>query len=259
MSHESQSDGNRRTTKRIRRAWLVPIGIGLLVVIAGFLWAAGVFRDRRSADERLAEIEAARAIPDGENAAIIYDELLRDSHGTSLLDYCPDFLQGPVFNQRLNEPWRSEDHPELAAWISENQYIIDKLAEASELEKCRFPISIDRADTSTMARAAPMRQWGFLVTFAANNDLAERRPDAALTKWRCLLQIANHLRQQPVLIDHMSAEGVARLALEPMVRFVVAGDPSPEHLERIEAMPLQLADDWDPHVSLIRSIERLTT
>ncbi len=252
-----ESGGNRQPTKR-KRIWLVPVGIALLAVIVGFLWTAGVFGNRRSADERLAEIEAARAIPDSENAAIIYDELLRDSHATSLLDYCPDFLQGPVFNQRLNEPWRSRDHPELAAWISENQYIIDKLVEASKLEKCRFPISIDLADTSTVARAAPMRQWGFLVTFAANNDLAERRLDAALTKWRCLLQIANHLRQQPVLVDHMGAEGVARLALEPVVRFVVAGDPSPEHLERIEAMPLQLADDWDRHVSLIRSIERLT-
>jgi hypothetical protein len=74
-------------------------------------------RDTRSADEQLAEIEAARAVPDAENAAILYEELLSDANAESLLDVCPDVLRPPAFNQRRREPWRSQDHPELAAWL----------------------------------------------------------------------------------------------------------------------------------------------
>jgi hypothetical protein len=228
----------------------------VLCILLGALCVTVVLRYTRSADEQLADIEEARAVPDAENAAILYDELLRDPKATSLLSRCPDFLVGPVFNQRRTEPWHSQDHPELAAWIGEHQYIIDKLVEASQFEQCRFPIDIDITSINPMGRGV-MRQWAFLLIFAVNNDLAEGRPDAGMAKWRCLLGMTDHLRQQPDLIDNLLAEAVARLALESMARFVVTGDVSAEHLRKLEAMPLHLADDWEQHADEIRRIERL--
>ena len=244
--------------KRKRRVRVVPIIVTVLCVMVGMRWMASVWRDTRSADEQLAKIETARAVPDAENAAILYHELLRNPNAASLSYSEPNALKGRALNERLNEPWRSEDHPELASWIEEHQYIIDKLVEISRLEHCRFPLSIDIADTSTMDRGMPMRQWAFLVILAVNNDLAEGRLDDAMAKWRCLLQVANHLRQQPTTIDQLIDTGVAELTLKSIARFVVTGDASAEHLQRIEAMPLQLTDDWERHASEIRRIEQLT-
>lgn len=254
MQREKQQSGGGKF--RGRRVWLAAMMVAL---IPGTICGLLLLRDQRPADERLADIEAARAIPEAENAAIIYNELLQNSRATSLSDSRPDSVSGSVFDQRLNEPWLAEDHPELAGWIRENQHIIRKLLHASTLEKCRFPISIDITDTIRMQRLAPTRQWAFLLTFAANNDLAEGRPDGAMAKWRCIIQLGNHMRQQPILTDHLVANGISRFALKSMARFVVAGDPSARHLQEIEAMPLPLADDWEQDRKQIRSIERLTT
>ena len=237
--------------------WLVAIVAVLLAVAVWCLWTAVLPRDSRSADERLAEIEAARAIPDSENAAMIYNELLQDPNAASVLSYCPEFLEPPIFNQVRDKPWLGKDHPELVGWIKGHQYISDRLLEASRLEKCRFPISIDLTDMSQMNRAAPMRQWGFLLSMVANNDLAEGRIDGAMAKWQCILRMGSHLRQQPMLIDHLVASALEEVALKSMARFVVTGDATESHLQAIEAMPLPTKDSWAEHRKAIRSVEDL--
>jgi len=240
---------------RGRRVWLAAAIVALVAALVCGFWLLG---DRRSADERLAEINAARAVPYAENAAFIYNELLRDPRATSLSSSHPPILNdGQLFYQRRTAPWCTEDCPELAAWIAEHQHLIDKLVAASKLDTCRFPISIDLADMIHAERLAPMRQCAFLLMFTANNDLAEGRPDAAMKEWRCIIQMGNHLRQQPILTDHLVANGISRFALKSMIRFVVAGDPSTKHLQEIEAMPLPLADDWEQDRRQIRLIDRL--
>ena len=86
MPDRNENGGRRRPAGRPRRLWLIAIGAGLFAVIICFLWAAGLFRDHPDADERLAEIEAARAVPDSENAATIYAGLFRDPKAATLLD-----------------------------------------------------------------------------------------------------------------------------------------------------------------------------
>jgi len=245
-----------RSRRRVKRLCLV----AAIALMAAAICALFLLRDRRSADERLAEIEAARAIPDTQNAARIYNDLLEDPHAMSLPNSLPDaFWNGPGFYQRRDAPWRTEDCPELAAWIEGCTPIIDRLAEASQLDACRFRITIDIFDLSAMERTSSMGLWAFLLTFAANNDLAENRPDAAVPKWRCLIQMGNHLRQQPCDFDHMEASLTTELTLKSMARFVATGHPAPKHLQDIEAMPLPLADDWQHHLKQIRLIEDLTT
>jgi hypothetical protein len=258
MTGENSSDRHLPTVSHRKRLWLIALGVGLLLVIAGLLLVTGIGWDRRSADERLAEIEAARAIPDAENAALIYDRLLQDPNATAVLENPSDSLVEEIYTRRtLYEPWLSRDHPELAAWLTQHQFIIDGLMEACRLEKCRFPVVIDIANTSPITRVAPMRRWGFLLSLAANNDLAEGRIDAALTKWRCVLQMANHLRQQPALLDHILANSVERSAMGPMSRFAVTGTPTESCLQKIEAMPLPLQDHWAEYERQARLIDNL--
>ncbi len=254
--HREERKGEVGSPRR-RRLWLA---VGIVALVAGMVCGVWLLGDRRSADERLAEIEAGRAVPDAENAALIYNELLEDPHVMSLPDSLPDaFWNGPLFYQRRDGPWRTSDCPELAAWIEGCTPIIDRLVEVSQLDTCRFRITIDIFDVIAMKRTGSMGLWTFLLTFAANNDLAESRPDATVTKWRCILQMGNHLRQQPSFPDHMVASLSTELTLRSMARFLAIAEPSARHLQEVEAMPLPLADDWQHHLQQIRLINDLTT
>lgn len=249
-----QTKEPRPKTCRLKHVGFAAALAALIGVAVCGLWQLG---DRRSADERLADINATRAIPDSQNAAIIYTELLQDPRVLSVIDSRPDFLKGKLFCKRRDEPWRRQDDPKVAAWIAKSTPVLDRLVAASRLDACRFPVSIELVmDEATMDRGSAMRQWTTLLQFAISNDLGERRMDNAVTKWRCLIQIGNHLRQQPYLLDHMTAYG-SIVALEAMARFVVEDNPPPELLREIEAMPLPLADDWQQHVRQIRLIDRL--
>ncbi len=222
------------------------------------MWTAFSGRDRRSADERLAEVEAARAIPDSENAALIYNALIEDPNATSILEDLPESVVPQTFAQSRREPWLSRDLPELAGWVKRHQVLMSKLLEASRLEKCRFPISIDIVvPASEMDRAKAMHHWGFLLTIAANNDLADGRNEAALARWQCLLRMGSHLRQQPILMDHLVAVAVTRMALEPLARFIVAGDAPGSRLQEIERLELPIEKEWAEQLAAVRLVEAL--
>ena len=259
MPDQNSNSDPSQTTRRRKRVWSILIGITLLGIGTGFFWTVASRWDTRSADERLAEIEAARAIPASENAAMIYNELFQDPKATSLSNACSRTGEPLLSDRVLYRPWLSKNQPEVDAWIKEYQYIIDRLLAAARFEKCRFPISIDIADTAQIGRGGVMRQWAFLLSSAANNDIAEGRIDAALAKWRCLIQMGNHLYQQPLRTDQLVAMAVGKLALESMALFIMIPDPEETHLQEIEAMPLPLAgDDPAEQLKAIHLIEDLT-
>jgi hypothetical protein len=246
----------RRQSNNIRFRH-IGLTAALVVLISASIYGLWLLGDRRSADERQAEIEAARTIPDGGNAAIIYRELFQDANATSLLDICPVFLEPPLFDQRLYEPWRREEAPELARFVKKHRYIIDKLLEASALDECRFPLTTDIAAVLSEVDYASMRQWAFLLGFAANNDVAEGRLDDAIAKWRCILQMGHHLRQRPVLLDFIVADGVQTIGLKRLIRFVAAEEPTETDLKKIETMPLPIADAWAENLRDIRAADDL--
>ena len=253
----SESGGCHQAVRRPRRVVLVVIGVGLLAVIACCLWAAGLFRDHCSADERLAEIEAARAIPDAENAATIYSELMEDPNGVPKREGVPTLSDERARERVVYQPWFAKDDPGLAAWIGRQQLIIDRLMDASQFEKCRFPLSVDAYDVNSVQRSIAIYVWAELLSMAANRDIAEGQIDAAIAKWRSLLQLANHLRQQPLLYSHLIANSIPQLAWRSISHVVVEGDLAEPQLQAIEALPLPTADLWAQYVQEIRAVENV--
>jgi len=257
VPHQNQNKDARQTIRWRKRVWLIPTAIALLAIVASFLWIVGFWRDSRSADERLAEIEATRAIPASENAAIIYGELLRDPNGVPQMQGVSTLSNEQTHARVLYEPWLTKDYPELAAWVEKQQFIIDRLMNASQFEECRFPVSIDAYDSNKVERLVAMYVWAELLGMAANNDVAEGRTDAAITKWRCLLQLANHLRQQSLLLDHLMANGVPQFAWPTIARLVVEGNLTEAQLQAVEALPQPLTDIWARYLQEIHTVEDL--
>ena len=229
------------------------------VVIALIIW---VFLPDRKGDwkpytfgEELAAIEAACAIPDEENAATIYNELLDRYDSNSFYAGLPESELKKV---PMREPWLRGEHPEIAEWLEKHQTTISMLLNASKIEKCRFPINADVVSIGyTIDRLGPMRKWAYLLISAANNDMAESRIDQALEKNIAVIQMGNHQCQQPTILDMLTGFAVEALALRQFNRFIVTGDATEEHLTIIEKALTEIRHDWSYDFPRILDCEKL--
>jgi hypothetical protein len=157
-----------------------------------------------------------------------------------------------------DEPWLSKDHPETAQWLEGQQKTIDTLIEISGMEKCRFPIPVGPASLAQYMKQLPkMRRITFLLISAANNDMAEGRIDAALEKYLCVIQMANHLYQQPVIIGFMVGFAIEHVALERLNRFVIEGQPSGKQLRLIANSIKGPKNNWSSDWQKILDFEKL--
>jgi hypothetical protein len=207
-------------------------------------------------NEELAGLEAKYAIPDEENAALIYDKLFETMDGDpNELEF---FLQSKPSS--TNEPWLSKDHPETAEWLKGYQSTIEKLLQAAQKDKCRFPM---RAEFVSYARhmegLAKMRRCMFLLLSAANNDVAEGRTDAGLKKYLCITQIGHHLYQQQAMLDCLMGFAIENLALTRLNRFVVERGPAKAQLELIGNSIRGLANNWSGDWRKMLDFEKLHT
>jgi hypothetical protein len=235
--------------------WLSAAGVVIALIIWVFLpeedegWRPYTF------DKELAALKAKYAIPDEENAAIIYNQLLEDYNEAT---FGPNFIDPNLEDLTRKEPWSSKDHPEIAQWLKQHGNTIAKLVEASKIEKCRFPIVTDSiALGEHMKILAPMRRWAFLLTRAANNDLGEGRIDQALEKQIAVLQMGKHQCQQPLLIDFLVGAAIEALSTIHLNRFIVAGDATEEHLNLIEQALAEIKHDWSYDLPRIIEGEKL--
>ena len=241
----------KHATKRVLCAGVIVI---LIILIGCFLWATNTLMSR-SADKRLAEIEAARAIPDSQNAAVIYN-LLMESYDEG--SFTTSFLDRETDSLTRNKPWLSKDYPELANWLKTHESTILALLQASKKKQCRFPINIElQAMSNRVNRLVAAKQWARLLIRSANNDIAEGRIDAGLEKHLCLIQMAKHFHQQPVMIDYLVGIAIEGLASHGMACFIIEDNPTEKHLEIIEPALPKTKNNWSKEWATVLEVERL--
>jgi hypothetical protein len=262
MPQKDRNNDNAKTTKRgNKRVWLT-IGIVLAAIIACFIWSS---RNSKSIDERLAEIEAARAIPDSENAAVIYYQLARSG---SLTGARPGYSDARDTFEFLR-PWRSKDYPKVAAWLEDQQDVIGELFKASKFEKYRYNEFVEPSTvfmTSGAAKRSLYRfaarydigeKWIDLLICTLSNDIAEGRKTAAIEKYLCLMKMANHQRQDTDLIEFANGIATEMMALLAMASFIVEGNAAREDLEIVEAALPQTKDNWAKDSATMVEVYRL--
>lgn len=208
-------------------------------------------------DKELAVLKTKYVIPDGENAATIYNELLENCDSNSFCDGLPDSEMGKL---PLRKPWLSGEHPEIAKWLEEHQTTIDMLLNASKIEQCRFPINPDVKDIrETMYRLAMMKRWANVFISAANNDAAEGRAKEEFYKYIAALQMGEHQRQQPSMIDFLVGVDIEGLLFNQLNRFIVTGDATEERLSLAEQALARIKRDWGTDLPRILDYEKLLT
>jgi len=208
-------------------------------------------------DEELAALEAKYAIPEEKNAARFYNILLENYNNNAMY---PDFLDRELETLTMLEPWSSKDYPELARWLQQHESLIAKLMDASQIQKCRFPISPFKFGSgTTISHLATMRGWARLLIRASNNDLAENRINQGIQKYLTLLKMAKHLYQQPATIDMLVGIAIEALAIRQFNRFVVKEDGTEERLRVIATALAEIKHDWSSDLPKILEYEKLMT
>jgi len=253
MSDQNQQNQKPENPKRTKkRVWLAAIIIIIAVICCLLLWD---LLKSKSVNEQLAAIEAARAIPDSQNAATIYSELLTERNASS---FSFDFQDFETDNITARGPWLSRDHPELAQWIKERQDLVAKLLEASKKNECRFAITgFPERFGARIDRLSTMKQWARLLVRAANNDIAEDQIAAGIKKYICLVEMGRHLQQQPVMIDYLVGLAIEGLASGRIRSFIVEGPSAEIHLKAIEVGLPTTKNDWNNYSENMLKVEQL--
>jgi hypothetical protein len=234
----------------------------------------------------LAAFETAHVVPDEDNAAIIYAELLRGeevplSSAVANLDPLMAAVQDPVSyrgfwtSQRklrelepseqgldpngvqaaISRPWRSAEHPELKRWLDGHRHRIDRMLEASRKPSCRFPLLSTEGCVGLLDVPLGMfRQNVFLLRLAANNDLGEGDVDAAVSKWRALMVVGRHFREQPDGSHFLSGIACEAGALGSLKELVVGGPALDRHLRDLADYCGKADREWE---SIRRDINRV--
>lgn len=242
--------------KTLRKWFWLSVGVVIIALIIWvFLPADNEGWRPYTFDEELAALEAARSIPDSENAAIIYNQLL-DNYDANTFE--PNFMDDDLDDLTRREPWLSKDHPEVAQWLQQHNGTISKLLQASKIEKCRFPIVADTVSFGQhIKRFAPIRRWARLLIRAGNNDIADGRTNQAIEKYIAVLQMARHQCQQPTIIDVLVGIAIEAIATSQFKTFIVTGDVTEERLNVIEQALSDIKHDWSSDFPRILEGEKL--
>ena len=229
MSEDKKRDRKTDEAKRrFGRFWFASIIVSVVAIVCFLAWQSRLW-DFRSIDEKLAAIDAELAIPDSENAAVYYTRLLTDPNNASALDDLSSYTPSAHI-----EPWDGSEHPELAALLKTHSTFIQTLLDISEMQEARFPIYPDTSSSSFTL--ADMRRVTFILSWAAANDLAEGRIDAAYSKYRCQLKFARQIYQQPATLYRYVGIAIEAVAHGNIKMAVMQDDITQDQLRSLETI-----------------------
>lgn len=206
-------------------------------------------------DKETAQLQVKYAVPDSENAAIIYRQILENWKQKEPNE--PN-LPNDWHRLALNGPWLSKDQPEIAACLWYHRDTIDRVLQATRFEKCQFPIVAGLEDFSKdLGRLPATRQWARLLVAAGNNDLAEGNPNEAVEKYFAVLQMGQHMSRQPNIVDMLVGIAIEALGLGGINNFIVRGDANELYLKELEQTVSEIKHDWNSNLQGFVDSEKL--
>lgn len=191
------------------------------------------------------------AVPDSENAALIYNEIFAEY---TAKDLDPN-LTDEADIDTMDNPWTAEKYPQLAEWIKTKEPLIEKLKQAAEKEKCFFEIKQDL--NLDMDSLSLFRKFSYLLVRKANNDIANGNIDAAIADLSIPIQIAKHVYQQPVIVDYLVAISIDSLSKLHFNEILVRQKLTDEQYNKIAVILEKNRFSWDDSLERVLGFERL--
>lgn len=237
-------------------------------------------------DEEFAAIQKKYTVPDTDNAALAYEELLKKyadqkfnpldwvediqseqgpdfselmkkiEETTPVDRLCPGFLSDQLSRTTLSQPWSEQDSPQLAEWIKGHDHTIATLLKISRMELCRFPISANLATTDFDYHSNMKSLAGILIR-SSNYDLSKNLIDSALDKIECVLIMADHLYQHPSEISLLVAIAIEKIVIRQLNTIVVSQELSELQLGKVDNLVSSTRFNWKSNWPIITDIEKL--
>lgn len=238
--------------------WLsagMPILLALTVSVAA-VWPTGndpQWQPYRF-DAEFAALEAERAVPDDENAAIRCAPLFAR---LDVNDQPTFFFHTGRDNDVLYEDvWMHVEHPEASEWLDGYTWAVEELVRATATGSFRWPLQQYTYDEPTFPYK-PVGRGLQLLILSANRDLGEGRFEQAITRYFSALEIAHDLRQQvqplEFRISYSYETRILRLIRRALVQHALS-DPGialiAEHLPKTD-------DDWPAEATALFRAERI--
>lgn len=269
--------------KHRRRRWLI---VAVVLVPALALAVKALLPTRQ---ERLAAIDAKRAVADEDNAALIYAELFRGErvppsdmetalvriekallNPVSFQEFqttsrklaaleVPEGLLDPNDEERaLLGSWTSSEFPELRQWLDTHRDRTDRLMEAAAKPSCYFPLlpgsnQVGLVDVPTGAFGQNAR----LLRRAANNDMGEDRIADGLAKYRAIVSMGRHFQAQPARYPVLTGISCEAMGLHHLIVFAVTGPVMEGDLDLPNANSNDLKNQWESirhDISRVRNV-----
>ncbi len=225
-------------------------------MVAWAYWPDSEFWRPYTFDDELDAIEAKRAVPDEENAPLLYEALFeRVVPGANE----PDILRSQD-NRFVTRLWTADEKPEVSKWLNEYAGVIAGLMEACQMDFCRFPVE-SRIFASIQPAGKSRRDkynFCFKVLLAdANRDIGEGRIDSGVEKYICALQMGDHCLQQPEILDFYRGFERKKTALGAIRRFVVENEgAAKQHLDML-AKAIETENKWTSDWRDVLAVVRL--
>jgi hypothetical protein len=124
------------------------------------------------------------------------------------------------------------------------------------MEKCRWPVRADIYDAYTVPYRELRRSESLLLA-SGNRDLGEGRVTEALTKYFCILRMADHRHQQPSQVDSLTGFHYERDALERIRQVLVQSSLSETDIAQIASHLPPAADPWPGKWQRLSELEKL--
>lgn len=212
-------------TKRRRLLYLTGIGL-LLISPLLYFWLMP------STEQQLKALDAARAIPDEENAALNYIELTQMTENMMELRHIVECDVDRIRKQ----PWHASAFPKVADWLETHQPVINKLIMTSKMDNCILPLTPSIQSGSRIHSDPYFNNyygWKSLLSIAIQYDLGEGRYDAAMEKYQVFFLIGKHFRQQPTMLNVLRGIAIEHFGLGLLSRLVIEDNSTHIDLNRI--------------------------
>ena len=236
--------------------WLnfgMPILLGLAIGLA-IVWPRDNSLDWRPyrLERELAALEAQRAIPDEQNAALRYEAALKRIDADDRPECA--FSGSDLHDELGRRPWKGDEHPDVSAWLDSQATVLTELLEIGPMEQCRWPAYVINDALFPVPRRK-LRHGTYLLTLAGNRHLGEGHIDAALETYFAIFRQADHLRQQTSWLDFTYAFDIEEVALG-MVRYtLVHSDLAPEQIDAMARRLPSTTNDWQSDAKRMMDFE----
>jgi hypothetical protein len=248
----------KQMPKRYRRVGLYVCILLILFIGCRIFWPDRGTWQFYTFDAELAAIEEKRAIPDDQNAALLYESLLAE---IDLEADQPDFIDEcgrEPFS--ASQPWKESEHPEVLEWLNNHADILEQLKLVSKMDLCHFavcPEPFASLKPELSDRYEKLEFCANLLLSVANRDIAKGNVEPAVRTYLSVIKLAKHCSQQPTITDFFLGSAIEQQTLMLIFRAIVEENLTDSQL-RIISEAVNTQDSWSKAWPPILEVEKLS-